>query len=70
MIYVFIIDTNPSMGHIHQSMSSLDICKCAIEQFIQKIRTIHTNLEKSLILIKSGLEFDILYAIMQIIIVI
>lgn len=42
------------MGHIHQSMSALDLCKCAIEQFIQKMRTLHANLERSLLLLKSG----------------
>lgn len=56
MIYCFIIDSNPSMSSISDSISYLDMSKCAIEQFLMKFKINNQhNIEKSLMLLKSGL---------------
>lgn len=57
MIYCFLIDCNPSMSIINDSISSLDMSKCAIEQFILKLKGNNNfnNFERSLMLLKSGL---------------
>ena len=58
MIYCFLIDCNPSMCSLSDSMSQLDLAKCAIEQFLLKLKINNQlSLERSLLLFKSG-DFD------------
>lgn len=56
MTICFIIDTNPSMKEITDSMSALDMCKCAVEQLLIKFKSMGMQniLDRSLMLIKTG----------------
>ena len=54
MIICFIIDTNPSMKDVTDTMSALDMCKCAVEQFLLKIRAMGLQ-TVSLLLVRSGM---------------
>ena len=55
-MFCFIIDTNPSMNDVTDTMSGLDMCKCAVEQFVLKFRAMgmQSVLDKSFMLLKSG----------------
>ncbi len=69
MVYCFIVDNNLTMESRCDSMSIIDVCKCAVEQFVMMFKLQGVAMQQfhnSLILLKTGnlclfLVYDLVY---------